>query len=153
MPIINDIDLLNPKMIPNVKYLAELVRKRMPGYSLYLNETIRELSTQMAYYSRGRCPVSVVRDYFKRCRLWAVTDNECVTISTKTLYSKHIDGLAVDAYLYDIAKQKILYNPGNDLWLKLFTIAEEDCGLDACADGKYNAWHWDWAHMEFHHRI
>ena len=153
MPIINDLEQLDSKMIPNVKYFAQLVRERMPGYLLWLNETRRELSVQMAYYSRGRCPVDVVKAYFKRCGLWSISDVECKTKSTETLYSKHIDGLAVDVYLFDIKKNKVLYTMTEQQWNALYEIAENECGLDACAAGKYNAWGWDNAHMEYHHPI
>ena len=153
MPTINDIDQLDSKMIANVKYFAEMTRQRMPGYKLYISETRRELSVQMAYYSRGRCPIEVVKDYFDRCSLWKISDADCKIMSTKTLYSKHIDGLAVDAYLFDIAKNKILYTPEKELWLQLFAIAEDECGLDACAAGKYNSWKWDWPHFEYRSNI
>jgi hypothetical protein len=153
MPIINDVDELDSRMVPNVRYLSQLVRERMIGYTLHVNETRRELSTQMAYYSRGRCPVDVVKYYFKRCGLWPINDTECKTKSTDTLYSKHIDGFAVDLYLYDIDKAKILYNAPSDLWNELFILAEDECGLDACAARKMNAWGWDQAHFEFVHTI
>lgn len=147
MGIINDIDALDYCMISNVKRLSQLVRERMPGYTLYLGETRRELSTQMAYYSRGRAPIEVVKAYFKACGLWKLTDAEAQTKSTETLDSKHMKGLAIDAYL--MKDGKILWNPDKALWDQLFALAEDECGLDACAGRKWNAWQWDMPHFEY----
>jgi hypothetical protein len=137
-------------MIPNVKQLSIKTREHFKGkYSLYLGETRRTIDVQMAYYARGRASTELVKAYFKRCGLWELTDVQAQTKSTETLYSKHIDGLAIDAYLYDIASDKILWDVAPCLWEELFEIAEEECGLDACAGRKWNAWQWDWPHFEW----
>jgi hypothetical protein len=110
----------------------------------------------MAYFSRGRAPVELVKAYFARCGLWAISDAEAKTTNTETLYSKHIDGLAIDIA---IAKNGAAWWAAPlELWEKLWKIAEDECGLDACAGGKWNAWTkngrpWDLPHIEFREGI
>jgi len=132
-------------MVPGVeRYLRRCAEEKMPAIVL---ETRRELSTQMAYYSRGRAPAELVRAYFARCGLWTLTALEVATANTKTLYSKHIDGLAAD-----IAPEKDgkpWWDAPRKIWLLMFEIAENECGLDACAAGKWESWNWDWPHTEF----
>lgn len=143
--IITAISALDYRMIPGVeKYPRRCSDEGIPTVIL---ETRRELSTQMAYYSRSRAPVSLVKEYFARCGLWAITDIEAATGNTKTLYSKHIDGLAVD--IAPAKDGKPWWDAPRELWLRMFEIAENECGLDACAAGKWESWQWDWAHHEF----
>jgi len=151
MPIQNDINLLDPRMQKCIRRLIELVPARMQGYQLYVNETLRQLSVQMAYRARGTAPAWLVKEYFKACGLWQITDAECAVQNTKTMESKHLQGLAADVYL--IRGKKILWTAAPEEWAKLFAIAEDECGLDACAGGKFNAWKWDMPHMEFRAEI
>jgi len=140
----NDIESLDVRMQPRVrKYVWECAKAGIP---IILLETRRTLAVQMAYYSRGRAPVSLVQDYFKRCGLWAITDAEALVENTKTLYSKHIDGLAVD--IAPAKDGKPWWDAPKDLWERMFAIAEDKCNLDACASGKWQAWQWDWPHHE-----
>lgn len=143
------VDSLDPRMQPAVhKYLRRLAEEGIPAIVL---EARRGLSTQMAYFSRGRAPVALVKAFFARCGLWAITDAEAMTINTKTLYSKHIDGLAVD--IAPTKDGKPWWDAPRELWLRMFTIAEDECGLDACAAGKWEAWNWDWPHTEWREGI
>lgn len=140
-----DIESLDTRMQPRVrKYIWECAKAGIPVIVL---ETRRELSTQMAYYARGRAPARLVREYFERCGLWAITDDEAAVQNTKTLYSKHIDGLAVD--IAPSKDGKPWWDCPRDLWERMFAIAENLCGLDACAGGKWQSWQWDWPHMEY----
>lgn len=149
MPIITTIEALDPQMQFGVrKYLH---RCREEGIPLVITETRRDLSIQMAYYARGRCAINIVRIFFERCGLWAITDTEAATTSTQTLYSKHINGLAAD--IAPVKDGRPWWDAPRELWLRMFAIAEEECGLDACAAGKWQAWQWDWPHIEFHHEI
>ena len=141
----NDIESLDTRMQPRVmKYIW---RCGQAGIPVVVLETKRLLSTQMAYYSRGRAPAGLVKEYFARCGLWAITDAEAAVENTKTLYSKHIDGLAVDIAPSNAGKP--WWDAPKDLWERMFTIAENECDLDACASGKWQAWKWDWPHHEF----
>jgi len=145
-----DINLLNPDMIQCVKLYIRLARERMNLVMVPL-ETWRELSTHLAYYSRGRAPYELVKAYFERCGLWKITAAEAAVINTKTLYSKHIDRLAID--IAPLKAGKVWWSCPKDIWLQLFEIAENECGLDACAGGKFESWQWDWPHHEFRQKI
>ena len=143
--IITAISALDPRMQPRVqKYLRRCAEEGIPTIVL---ETARELSTQIAYHLRGRAPVEEVRLVFARCGLWPISDMEAKTESTKTLFSKHIDGLAVD--IAPAKDDKVWWDAPRELWLRMFAIAENECGLDACAAGKWQAWQWDWPHHEY----
>ncbi len=150
MGIQRSIGLLHPDMQPGVNLYIELARKEL-GLELMVLETLRTLDVQYAYYARGRTDPDFVRALFKRSSLWALTDAECKTINTKTLYSKHIDGLAID--VFPVKNGKVWWDCPKETLEKLFAIAEERCGLDACASGKFEAWQWDWPHHEFRSRI
>jgi hypothetical protein len=121
------------------------------GLSTVLLETRRELSVHMAYYARGRAPVDLVAAYFLRCGLWAITDAEAGVVSTKTLYSKHLEGFAVD--LAPAKDGRPWWDAPRSTWEAMFAIAEAECGLDACASGKWQAWKWDWPHHEFRYQV
>jgi len=147
MPVQNKLELLDPRMEKCVRKLTEIVPIKMLGYTVYVNETLREPAVQMAYYSRGRVVAWLVKLYFKFCKLWDITDEECLKLNTKTLDSKHLKGQAADIYL--MKDGKILWEATPEEWEKLYAIAENECGLDACAGGKYNSWKWDMPHFEF----
>lgn len=141
---VTDIESLNTRLQPLVrKYIWKCAVAGIPTVVL---ETRRTLATQMAYYARGRAPVQLVKDYFSRCGLWAITDAEALAINTKTLYSKHIDGLAFD--MAPTKDGKAWWSAPKELWERMFVIAEDECGIDACASGKWQAWKWDWPHHE-----
>jgi hypothetical protein len=138
------IEDLDPRMQgPVQKYVRRCPEEGIPVAVL---ETRRELSTHIAYHLRGRAPVAEVRLVFARCGLWPISDMEAQTINTKTLYSKHIEGLAVD--IAPTKDGRAWWDAPRELWLRMFAIAEDECGLDACAAGKWNAWQWDWPHCE-----
>jgi hypothetical protein len=147
--IIRGLAALDPRMQPGAaKYILRLSQEGIPYVVL---ETRRELSTQMAYRARGFAPVWLVKEYFAACGLWAISDAEAAKINTKTMKSKHLDGLAMD-----IAPAKTgepWWGAPRELWLRMFAIAEDECGLDACADGKFQRWQWDWPHHEFREEV
>lgn len=145
MPVLAAIELLDPRMQPGVR--RYLRRCQEEGIPLIILETRRDLSVQMAYYARGRSPADLVKAFFARCGLWVISDAEAATINTKTLYGKHIEGLAAD--IAPLRDGKPWWEAPRELWLRMFAIAEGECGLDACAAGKWQAWQWDWTHMEF----
>jgi hypothetical protein len=122
------------------------------GIAVIVLETHRLLSTHIAYHLRGRAPVVEVRAVFARCGLWVISDTEAETINTQTLYSKHIDGLAMD--IAPAKDGKPWWAAPQTTWEHIWTIAEDECGLDACAFGKWNAWQkngrpWDLGHIEW----
>jgi len=146
VPIIASIEELDPRMQPGVR--RYLRRCGEIGIPLKVLETRRELSVQMAYYARGRAPADLVRAYFQRCGLWAISDEEAAAVNTKTLYGKHIEGLAADIAPLSPGGN-VWWAAPREVWLRMFDIAESECGLDACAAGKWQAWQWDWPHHEF----
>jgi len=149
MPIQKDIALLDPKMQAGVKKLLAI--SAAEGIPCAVVETRRELAVQMAYYSRGRCAAQYVKDYFKAAGLWAISDAEAVVVSTKTLDSLHILGLAVD--IAPTQAGKVWYDAPAEIWSKLYVLAEDECGLDACYGGQWNSWKWDRPHFEFHTEV
>jgi hypothetical protein len=122
------------------------------GIPVVVRETLRLLVVQIAYWLRGRAPAWVVKAVFKRCGLWAISDAEANTINTETLYSKHIDGLAMD--LAPAKDGLPWWDAPLEVWERIWAIAEDECGLDACAGGKWQAWKkngrpWDLPHIEW----
>ncbi len=155
MPILASIDLLDPRMQPGVRRYQR--RAAEIGQPIAILETSRQLSTHMAYYARGRAPVDLVRAYFQRCGLWAITDAEAATTSTQTLYGKHLLNLAVDVAPLSPAGNAWWAAP-LEVWERMWQIAEAECGLDACAGGKWEAWQrdgrpWDLPHHEFKYEV
>ena len=87
---------------------ADPVIKNAGVVKILPRETIRELSTQMAYYSRALYNmagqpankvlvfIEYVRSMFAAAGLWVPSEKECVTPSTLTLKSKHLTGNAID---------------------------------------------------------
>ena len=61
-----------------------------------VSETLRELPTQMAYYSRGRMVVSDVQAMYKAAGLYGIGSDDAQKVVTWTLDSKHLRGEAVD---------------------------------------------------------
>ncbi|MEN6296862.1 MAG: M15 family metallopeptidase, partial [Rectinema sp.] len=84
----------------------------------------RELTTQMAYYCRGRMKdIADVKAMFAAAGLWALTDKEAITPSTWTLKSRHLDGKAVD-----LAPSKdgteIWWDAPDAVWKRMSDIAQ-----------------------------
>jgi hypothetical protein len=148
--IITSVSALAPRYIPLAeKLIRHCTEESIPTVVI---ETRRELTTQIAYFLRSRAPVAVVKAVFARCELWAITDAEAAALNTQTLYSKHIDGLAMD--LAPAKSELPWWNAPLSVWERIWHIAEDECGLDACAGGKWQAWQkngrpWDLPHIEF----
>jgi len=144
------IDDLDPRMRPAaIKLCRRCVEIEVPVVVL---ETRRLREVQIAYHLRGRAPVDEVRIVFAFCGLWAISDAEARTINTQTLYSKHLDGLAAD--IAPAKDGKAWWSAPLEVWQMIWTIAEDECGLDACAGGKWQAWKkdgrpWDLPHIEY----
>lgn len=92
-------------------------------------ETRRDLSTQMAYFARGRMAPDDVRTMFAAAGLWSLTDKETQTPVTWTLKSKHIDGLAIDLCPSKDGKA-CWWDAPDVVWQRMAQIAE-DCGVAA----------------------
>src|SRR5574344_763368 len=89
---------------------------------IYISETKRALSTQMAYYSRGRMSVSDVKKMYAAAGLYHISDEEAKTPNTQTLASKHIEGKAI-ALVPEI-EGCIAWNAPADVWRRMGEIGE-----------------------------
>ena len=95
------LDLLEPELEEKVRKAIEEMRadpglKAMGVDGIAISETLRLLSTQMAYYSRGRMSVPDVKAMYSAAGLWRISDEEASKYVTWTLESKHLSGQAVD---------------------------------------------------------
>jgi hypothetical protein len=102
MPVQTDIRLLVPalenrayEIIEELKVNKEL--KALGASGVIVTETLRELSVQMAYYSRGRMPNATdVQAMYKAAGLWSIPTSQCGSMITWTLDSMHLQGRAID---------------------------------------------------------
>lgn len=100
--------------------------------NVVISEAKRSLSTQMAYYSRGRMDVADVKKMYKAAGLYELSDSEAKTKNTWTLQSKHLEGLAID--FAPVKNGKIWWTAPEAVWQEMGRIGKE-CGL---------AWGGDW---------
>lgn len=107
-----------------------------------ITETKRELTTQMAYYSRGRMKIEDVRKMYKAAGLYTPTDTECKTPNTYTLQSKHIEGKALD--VVPEKDGKLLWNAPLSIWNKIGEIGKS---YGFIWGGDWNDWK-DYPHFE-----
>lgn len=123
----NKLDGLSPKFRARVEaaleYMAKDTELKSMGVKfIIVNEGLRELSRQMAYYSRGRMKTADVQEMFKAAKLWKLTDTEAQTVVTWTLQSKHLDGLAVDLVPSSDGKE-LWWNAPDEVWKRMAGIA------------------------------
>jgi len=96
--------------------------KFMGVEKIAISETKRNLSTQMAYYSRSRMGVEDVKKMYKAAGLYTPSDYECKTANTWTLDSKHIRGLAID--LVPVKDGKFWWSAPTNVWERMGKIGE-----------------------------
>ena len=130
----NDLNQLRAKTNTKVMaYLNAMARDPiLKGFGVvggYVNETIRDLAVQMAYFSRSRMSVEDVKKMFKAAGLWAITDAEAKTKCTETLESKHLLGKAADIAPSKDGKTP-WWNAPDEVWARMAKIAEA-CGLES----------------------
>ena len=89
-----------------------------------ISETKRELTTQMAYYSRGRMDVADVKRMYAAAGLYQIGDEEAKTKNTWTLQSKHLQGKAID--LVPVKDGKLWWNAPENVWERMGEIGEEN---------------------------
>ncbi len=95
--------------------------------NVYISETKRELSTQMAYYSRSRMSVNDVKKMYKAAGLYDISESEAKTPNTWTLESKHLKGKAID--IVPEKNGKPWWTAPESVWERIGTIGEE-CGMN-----------------------
>ena len=104
-----------------------------------ISETKRELTVQMAYYSRGRMQVCDVQKMYAAAGLYAISENEAKIPNTWTLRSKHIVGKAID--IVPVVNGKLTWNVPVKVWERMGEIGKE-CGLN---------WGGDWKEKDYPH--
>lgn len=100
--------------------------KSMGVEKVAINETLRDLATQMAYFARGRMEVKYVKMYYAAAGLYEIGDVEARTVITNTLRSNHMSGKAVD--FVPVKDGKLWWNAPAEVWRVMGEIGES-CGL------------------------
>lgn len=123
-----DIERLAPEMQPMVRQaLAEMnadERLREMGItSVVISETLRELSVQMAYYSRGRMQIEDVKAMYRAAGLYTISSVDAQTPITWTLDSRHLKGNAVD--LVPTIKGEAWWRAPKEAWDIMGVIGEK----------------------------
>ena len=102
---------------------ADPALKAMGVDGIAVSETMRHLSTQMAYYSRGRMPVPDVKAMYAAAGLWKISDKEAVKSITWTLESKHLLGKAID--LVPLRRGSTWWIAPDSVWSRMGEIGEQ----------------------------
>jgi peptidoglycan L-alanyl-D-glutamate endopeptidase CwlK len=103
---------------------ADVLLRDMGVSSITVVETLRDLCTQMAYYSRGRMLGSQdVKAMYKAAGLWNITDEDADKVITWTLQSKHIKGEAID--IAPMRGGRIWWAAPESVWTRMGEIGEK----------------------------
>jgi len=89
---------------------------------IMVSETLRELPTQMAYFSRSRMNPPDVQAMYKAAGLYAIDSIEARRAATWTLESKHLGGEALD--LVPTREGKPWWNAPVEIWARMGAIGE-----------------------------
>lgn len=100
--------------------------KELGCESVAINETLRELTTQMAYFVCGRMEYKYVRQFYAAAGLYDIGENEANTVKTNTLRSNHMGGTAAD--FVPVKNGRPWWNAPEAVWNRMGEIGEE-CGL------------------------
>lgn len=127
MPIHTNLDLLNDTIKEKASSALSAMQtdselKRLGADRVQVIETLRELSTQMAYYSRGLMPVANVQAMYSAAGLWKIGEKEARQQITWTLDSKHIRGLAID--IAPVKGGHVWWNAPHAVWERMGQIGE-----------------------------
>ena len=87
-----------------------------------VNESLRDLSVQMAYYACGRMRYEDVRRMYAAAGLYDIGREEAATIKTQTLQSNHMSGKACD--FVPCKDGKIWWNAPAGVWERMGEIGE-----------------------------
>lgn len=85
-------------------------------------ETLRDVATQMAYYSRGRMAIQDVQAMYKTAGLYAISSVDATKPVTWTLDSKHIHGEAID--LAPVRDGRIWWAAPHEVWGRMGVLGE-----------------------------
>lgn len=130
--IINDVNALTEPTATRVRSAlalmnADTVLATLGVSGVVVNESKRQLTTQMAYYCRGRFPsVADVRAFYSAAGLGGITDTEARSAITWTLASKHLEGEAAD--IVPMRNGRAWWNAPLSVWERMGALGES-CGL------------------------
>lgn len=96
--------------------------KEMGVEKVAINETKRDLTTQMAYFVRGRMEVKYVKQFYAAAGLYDIGEIEARTICTNTLRSNHMSGRAAD--FVPVKNGKLWWNAPDFVWRTMGEIGE-----------------------------
>lgn len=100
--------------------------KELGVESVAINETLRDLQTQMAYFVRGRMEVKYVKQFYAAAGLYDIGEVEARTVCTNTLRSNHMSGRACD--FVPVKNGKPWWNAPQEVWNIMGEVGET-CGL------------------------
>lgn len=87
-----------------------------------ISETLRDLTTQMAYFVRGRMEVKYVKQFYAAAGLYDIGEIEARTICTNTLRSNHMSGKAAD--FVPVKDGSLWWNAPKTVWECMGEIGE-----------------------------
>ena len=98
--------------------------KKLGVEKIVIVETKRDLTVQMAYYSRSRMKdIKDVKAMYKAAGLYEPADWECNTANTNTLNSNHIKGIAIDFAPYK--EGRIWWDAPDSVWNEMGKIGKK----------------------------
>ena len=100
--------------------------KELGVESVAINETLRDLPTQMAYFVRGRMDVKYVKQFYAAAGLFEIGEVEARTVCTQTLRSNHMTGRACD--FVPVKNGALWWNAPKEVWEIMGEVGEA-CGL------------------------
>ena len=100
--------------------------KKLGAEGVIINETLRDLVTQMAYFVRGRMDVKYVKMFYAAAGLYDIGEVEARTVNTNTLRSNHMSGRAAD--FVPVKNGRAWWNAPQEVWNCMGKIGEA-CGL------------------------
>ena len=118
---------------------SDSILKELGVDGIIVSETLRELSVQMAYFSRSRMGIPEVQAMYKAAGLYAIGDAEARRAATWTLSSKHLEGKAID--IVPTREDKPWWTAPVEVWGRMGTIGKAH-GL---------SWGGDWKNRDCPH--
>ena len=123
---INDLDMqVRPRFH---RALEEMKRdellKLLGAESVAISETKRDLTVQMAYFTRGRMEPKYVKQFYAAAGLYAIGEAEAKIICTNTLRSNHMSGRAAD--FVPVKDGKYWWNAPREVWERMGEIGEKN---------------------------
>ncbi len=125
--LIKSLNVLNPEF----KKLVDLFLTKLDEAKIryFINETLRTIEVQRAYYAQGRQPLIEVNALRKLAGLWQITDVENRRKITWTMKSKHLEGLAIDIVPLNPTTKRLWWEAPDYIWKEIADVSK-DCGLE-----------------------